>query len=86
MTHLAFLTEPMPLLWGLKLLPMVSGLLLKKEIDFLDGVIKTEASRPLSAGLRSVTKSRWIANLMEKADVIMIGGGMGKLLCRGGRL
>ena len=43
-----------------KLLPMVSGLLLKKEIDFLDGVIE-KPERPFAAiigGAKSAIKSR----------------------------
>lgn len=66
-------------MWGVgKLLPMVSGLLLKKEIDFLDGVIENP-KRPFAAiigGAKISDKIQVIANLMEKADVIMIGGGM----------
>lgn len=61
-----------------KLLPMVSGLLLKKEIDFLDGVIE-KPERPFAAiigGAKISDKIQVIANLMEKADVILIGGGM----------
>lgn len=61
-----------------KVLPMVSGLLLKKEIDFLDGVID-HPNRPFAAiigGAKISDKIQVIANLMEKADVIMIGGGM----------
>lgn len=58
--------------------PMVSGLLLKKEIDFLDGVIENP-DRPFAAiigGAKISDKIQVIANLMEKADVILIGGGM----------
>ncbi len=61
-----------------KLMPMVSGLLLKKEIDFLDGVIE-KPERPFAAiigGAKISDKIQVIANLMEKADVILIGGGM----------
>ncbi len=61
-----------------KLMPMVSGLLLKKEIDFLDGVIE-HPDRPFAAiigGAKISDKIQVIANLMEKADVILIGGGM----------
>ena len=61
-----------------KLLPMVAGLLLKKEIDFLDGVIE-KPERPFAAiigGAKISDKIQVIANLMEKADVILIGGGM----------
>lgn len=60
------------------ILPMVSGLLLKKEIDFLDGVIENP-ERPFAAiigGAKISDKIQVIANLMEKADVILIGGGM----------
>ena len=60
------------------LMPMVSGLLLKKEIDFLDGVIE-HPERPFAAiigGAKISDKIQVIANLMEKADVILIGGGM----------
>lgn len=67
-----------------KLLPMVSGLLLKKEIDFLDGVIENP-KRPFAAiigGAKISDKIQVIANLMEKADVIMIGGGMANTLSR----
>ena len=61
-----------------KLMPMVSGLLLKKEIDFLDGVIE-KPERPFAAiigGAKISDKIQVIANLMEKADVLLIGGGM----------
>ncbi|MEE3452241.1 phosphoglycerate kinase [Dialister sp.] len=61
-----------------KVMPMVSGLLLKKEIDFLDGVIE-HPDRPFAAiigGAKISDKIQVIANLMEKADVILIGGGM----------
>ena len=61
-----------------KLLPMVAGLLLEKEINFLDQVI-SEPERPFAAiigGAKIGDKIHVIANLMEKADVILIGGGM----------
>lgn len=61
-----------------KLMPMVAGLLLKKEIDFLDDVIE-HPKRPFAAiigGAKISDKIQVIANLMEKADVILIGGGM----------
>lgn len=51
-----------------KLMPMVSGLLLKKEIDFLDGVIE-KPERPFAAiigGAKISDKIQVIANLMEK--------------------
>ena len=59
-------------------MPMVAGLLLKKEIDFLDGVIE-KPERPFASiigGAKISDKIQVIANLMEKADVILIGGGM----------
>ncbi len=59
------------------ILPMVSGLLMKKEIDFLGGVIDHPV-RPFAAiigGAKISDKIHVIANLMEKADVILIGGG-----------
>lgn len=61
-----------------KILPMAAGLLLKKEIDFLGGVID-HPERPFAAiigGAKIADKIHVIANLMEKADVILIGGGM----------
>lgn len=61
-----------------KKLPMVSGLLLKKEIDFLGGLMESP-ERPFAAiigGAKIRDKIQVIANLMEKADVILIGGGM----------
>lgn len=62
---------------GKKLL-MVAGLLLKKEIDFLGGLMESP-ERPFAAiigGAKIRDKIQVIANLMEKADVILIGGGM----------
>lgn len=61
-----------------KLLPMAAGLLLQKEINFLDNVISAP-ERPFAAiigGAKIGDKIHVIANLMEKADVILIGGGM----------
>lgn len=61
-----------------KKIPMVSGLLLKKEIDFLGGLMESP-ERPFAAiigGAKIRDKIQVIANLMEKADVILIGGGM----------
>lgn len=61
-----------------KKLPMVAGLLLKKEIDFLGGLMESP-ERPFAAiigGAKIRDKIQVIANLMEKADVILIGGGM----------
>lgn len=61
-----------------RIMPMAAGLLLKKEIDFLDGVIENP-KRPFAAiigGAKISDKIQVIANLMEKADTILIGGGM----------
>ena len=58
--------------------PMVAGILLQKEIDFLSNVIDNP-ERPFAAiigGAKIADKIQVIANLMEKADVILIGGGM----------
>lgn len=58
--------------------PMVAGILLQKEIDFLSNVIENP-ERPFAAiigGAKIGDKIQVIANLMEKADVILIGGGM----------
>lgn len=57
---------------------MVAGILLQKEIDFLSNVIDNP-ERPFAAiigGAKIADKIQVIANLMEKADVILIGGGM----------
>lgn len=59
-------------------LPMVAGFLMKKEIEFLNGVIDHPV-RPFAAiigGAKISDKIHVIANLMEKANVILIGGGM----------
>lgn len=61
-----------------KSVPMVAGILLQKEIDFLSNVIDNP-ERPFAAiigGAKIADKIQVIANLMEKADVILIGGGM----------
>ena len=58
--------------------PMVARILLQKEIDFLSNVIDNP-ERPFAAiigGAKIADKIQVIANLMEKADVILIGGGM----------
>ena len=71
-----------------KLLPMVSGLLLKKEIDFLDGVIENP-KRPFAAiigGAKISDKIQVIANLMEKSGCHHDRRRYGKYFCRGGRL
>lgn len=60
------------------IMPMAAGLLLKKEMDFL-GAAMDRPERPFAAvigGAKISDKIHVIANLMEKADVILIGGGM----------
>lgn len=61
-----------------KQMPMAAGLLLKKETDFLGNALDHPA-RPFAAiigGAKIGDKIHVIANLIEKADVIIIGGGM----------
>jgi 3-phosphoglycerate kinase len=61
-----------------RIMPMAAGLLLKKEMDFL-GAAMDQPERPFAAvigGAKISDKIHVIANLMEKADVILIGGGM----------
>ncbi len=59
-------------------LPAVAGLLLEKEIDFLDRIV-TAPQKPLGAiigGAKISDKMSCLRNLLGKADVIVIGGGM----------
>lgn len=59
-------------------LPACAGLLLEKEIEFLDKAIE-EPVRPLVAimgGAKISDKIGVINNLLTKADTILIGGGM----------
>ena len=59
-------------------LPAVAGLLLEKEIEYLDKAIE-EPKRPLLAilgGAKISDKIGVIENLLSKADKILIGGGM----------
>lgn len=58
--------------------PSVSGFLLKKELDFLDGAV-TSGKRPLAAivgGSKVSTKITVLKALIEKCDKVVIGGGM----------
>merc|ERR1711937_46523 len=58
--------------------PSVSGFLLQKELDYLDGAI-SEPKRPFCAivgGSKVSSKIGVIESLMEKCDKIIIGGGM----------
>jgi len=59
-------------------LPAVSGLLVAKELEVLGGAL-TEPKRPFVAilgGSKVSDKLGVINNLLEKADVLIIGGGM----------
>lgn len=59
-------------------LPMVAGLLMEKEIEFL-GQAVNQPERPFVAiigGAKVSDKITVIENLMKKADILIIGGGM----------
>ena len=59
-------------------LPAVSGLLVTKELEVLGGAL-TEPKRPFLAilgGAKVSDKLGVISNLLEKADTLIIGGGM----------
>lgn len=61
-----------------KYLPMVAGLLMEKEIQFLGQAVGNPA-RPYGAiigGAKVSDKIAVIENLLDKADVLIIGGGM----------
>merc|ERR1719221_289198 len=58
--------------------PSVSGFLLQKELDYLDGAV-SDPKRPFCAivgGSKVSSKIGVIESLMEKCDKIIIGGGM----------
>lgn len=58
--------------------PCVAGFLLQKELDYLDGAV-TNPRKPFCAivgGSKVSTKITVIESLLEKADKIVIGGGM----------
>jgi len=60
------------------LAPCVSGFLLQKELDYLDGAI-ADPKRPFAAiigGSKVSSKIGVIESLMDKVDKIVIGGGM----------
>jgi len=60
------------------LLPAVAGLLMEKEIDYLNRVA-IEPERPLAAiigGAKISDKMLCVRNLLSIADVLIIGGGM----------
>ena len=57
---------------------VASGFLLKKEIEYLDGAVKTP-KRPFVAiigGVKISGKIDVITSLLDKADTLLIGGGM----------
>ena len=59
-------------------LPAVAGLLLEKEIGYLDRIV-SQPQRPLGAiigGAKISDKMTCLRNLLGKADVLIIGGGM----------
>jgi len=58
--------------------PSVSGFLLQKELDYLDGAVK-DPKRPFAAivgGSKVSSKIGVIESLMAKCDKLVIGGGM----------
>lgn len=58
--------------------PCVSGLLMEKELQYLQGAIE-QPQRPLAAivgGSKVSSKIGVLASLMEKCDRVLIGGGM----------
>lgn len=60
------------------LLPAVAGLLMEKEIEYLGRVV-ANPERPLGAiigGAKISDKMAVLRNLLSKADVLVIGGGM----------
>ena len=61
-----------------RLLPTVAGFLMEKEIAFVGGAV-TNPSRPFVAiigGAKVSDKIGVIANLLQKVDTLIIGGGM----------
>ncbi len=59
-------------------IPAVSGYLIQKELDFLDGAIRSP-KRPLVAiigGSKVSSKMGVLSHLLDKVDVLIIGGGM----------
>eukprot|EP00934_Nitzschia_sp_Nitz4_P004268 Nitzschia sp. Nitz4//scaffold223_size33660//2750//4218//NITZ4_007869-RA/size33660-augustus-gene-0.18-mRNA-1//1//CDS//3329542613//4258//frame0 len=58
--------------------PSVSGFLLAKELEYLDGAVKNGA-KPMAAivgGSKVSTKITVLESLLDKCDTILIGGGM----------
>ncbi|MHB0870156.1 MAG: phosphoglycerate kinase, partial [Chloroflexota bacterium] len=59
-------------------LPAVAGFLMQKELDALGGILEDPA-RPLAAiigGAKVSTKIKVLQNLLNKVDILIIGGGM----------
>lgn len=61
-----------------KYLPSVAGFLLAKEIEYFDKAITTPERLFITilGGAKVVDKVKLISNLLEKADMILIGGAM----------
>merc|ERR1712050_268333 len=58
--------------------PSVSGFLLAKELEYLDGAV-TNGEKPMAAivgGSKVSTKITVLNALLDKCDVVIIGGGM----------
>ena len=58
--------------------PSVSGFLLQKELDYLDGAV-SDPKKPFAAivgGSKVSTKITVIETLLDKADKVVLGGGM----------
>jgi phosphoglycerate kinase len=61
-----------------RLLPAVAGFLMEKELDYLGGVLENPG-RPFVAilgGAKVSDKIGVVSSLLEKADTLLIGGGM----------
>lgn len=61
-----------------KFLPAAAGYLIQKEVEFLGGAIETPA-RPFAAiigGAKVSDKIMVLNNLLDKVDVLIVGGGM----------
>lgn len=65
-------------------LPRVSGLLLKKELDYFGRILQTP-DRPFLAilgGSKIKDKIQVIYSLLDKVDMVLIGGGMAYTFCK----
>src|SRR5258708_26939706 len=66
------------------LLPAVAGLLMEKELNYLDSALE-QPKRPLVAilgGAKVSDKIKVIESLLKKADKVLIGGGMANTFFR----